>query len=122
MGGRQRRKVASPDMMDSGQRSASGWSSAWWIWVGGVTGHERGDVGRVEQAVRAWLQVLQVSEVTDVALWCHGDQQLGGLVGGGVAEPVRDADRSGEQRSGGQHVLRGAGDEAHRPTQDIEGF
>src|SRR3954471_13117326 len=87
MGGRQRRKVASPDMMDSGQRSASGWSSAWWIWVGGVTGHERGDVGRVKQTVRAWLQVLQVSEVVDVALRCHGDQPLGHLVGGGVANP-----------------------------------
>jgi Plasmid pRiA4b ORF-3-like protein len=29
------------------------WSSAWWRWVGGVTGHDRGDVGGVEQTVGA---------------------------------------------------------------------
>jgi hypothetical protein len=34
--------------------------------------------------------------------------QLGRLVGGGVAEPVRHADRSGDQPSGGQQALRGA--------------
>src|SRR3954454_1392655 len=64
------------------------WSSAWGIRVGGVARHERGDVGRVEQAGGARLQVLKVSEVADIALRCHGDQQLGRLVGGGVAEPV----------------------------------
>jgi hypothetical protein len=69
-------------------------SSAGWIRVGGVPGHQRGDVGGVEHAGGARLQVLEVPEVIDVALRCHGDQQLGRLLGGGVAEPVRYADRA----------------------------
>ena len=77
---------------------------------------------RAGETVWAWSQVLQVTEVADVALRCHGDQELGRLVGGGVAESVRHAYGSGEQPTGGQHVPGGAGGEAHRPAQDVEGL